>query len=149
MAQEKPNYEVNEEFNVMATQIVEKYSEKFHNIDISKVCCVNLTNKARKEKEGNGERIWKLMAVKMPIALHCAYSWYVIIHSGDWEDMSQKHRKAFVADILHGIPNELDNEGRVNPCDTKGYGSIFKTIGIDYLEDPDIPDILEEDVVWK
>ena len=38
MAQEKPNYEVNDEFNTMAVQLVEKYSEKFDSIEIDKVC---------------------------------------------------------------------------------------------------------------
>jgi hypothetical protein len=149
MAQEKPEYEVNDEFNTMATQIVEKYPEKFNNIDVGKVCCVNLTNKNRKDKDGSVERIWKIMPVKMPIAMHCTYSWYVVIYSHDWEDLSEKHKLALVADVLHGFPNEIDNEGKVNPCDTKGYLSIFKTIGIDYLDDPDIPHILEKEVEWK
>ena len=149
MAQEKPNYEVNDEFNTMARQIVEKYPEKFDNIEVSKVCCVNLTNKTRKEKDGDGERIWKLQAVKMPVALHCSFGWYVILHSHDWEDFSEKHKLALVSDVLHGLPNEVDNDGKVNPCDTKGYRSIFKTLGLDYLNDPSIPHILNDDIKWK
>ena len=149
MAQDKPEYEVNNEFNTLAVQLVEKYVEKFNNVEVDKVCCVNLTNKTRKDKEGCMERIWKLQAVKMPVAIHCPYSWYVVLHSHDWEEMSEKHKVALVADVLHGLPNEIDNEGKVNPCDTKGYHSIFKTIGIDYLDDPDIPHLLEEDIVWK
>jgi hypothetical protein len=149
MAQEKPEYEVNDEFNNMAVQIVEKFPEKFDNVDVGKVCCVNLTNKTRKEKDGNGERIWKLQAVKMPIALHCTYGWYVVLHSHDWDDMGQKHKLALVADVLHGLPNDLDNEGKVNPCDTKGYRSIFRSLGLDYLEDPDIPNILDDGFEWK
>ena len=73
MAQEKPNYEVNDEFNTMAVQLVEKYSEKFSNVEVDKGCCVKLTNKDRKEKEGSSERIWKLKAVKMPEAIHNPY----------------------------------------------------------------------------
>jgi hypothetical protein len=151
MAQEKAEYEVNEEFNVMAMRLVEKYPVKFDNIDVSKMCCVNITNKTRKEKEGSAERIWKLQSVKMPVAIHCQYSWYTVLYSQDWEDLSDKHKAALVADVLHGIPNEIDNEGGINPCDTKGYLSIFKTLGIDYLDDPDIPDLLdaEKDVEWK
>ena len=148
MAKEKPDYEVNEEFNGMAVQLVEKYMEKFNNIDIDKVCCVNITNKTRKEKDGS-ERIWSLQAVKMPVAIHCTYSWYVVLHSNDWEDMGEKHKLALVSDVLHGLPNEVDNQGKVNPCDTKGYLSVFQTLGINYLDDPDIPHLLNDDVVWK
>jgi len=148
MAQEKPNYTVNDEFNSMAIQLVEKYVEKFSSIEIDRVCCVNV-DKARKEKEGVVERIWKLKAVKMPEAMHNPYGWYVIIAESDWEQLSEKHKLALVADVLHGLPNGVDNEGKVNPCDTKGYLSVFRTIGINYLDDPDIPHLLQEDVVWK
>ena len=149
MAQEKPNYEVNDEFNNMAVQLVEKYAEKFDNIEIDKVCCVNLTNKDRKESEGTVDRIWKLKAVKMPEAIHNPYGWYVVLHSNDWDEMIEKHKLALVADVLHGLHNGLDNEGRVNPCDTKVYLSIFQTLGIKYLDDPNIPHLLDEDVIWK
>ena len=149
MAQEKPNYEVNDEFNGMAVQIVEKYSEKFDQIEVGKICCVNLTNKPRKEVEGVVDRIWKLKAVKMPEAIHNPYGWYVILNSSDWDEMSGKHKLALVADVLHGIPNDVDSEGRTNPCDTKGYLSMFNTFGIEYLDDPNIPDLLKEEVEWK
>lgn len=149
MAQDKPEYEVNEEFNIMATQLVEKYIDKFSNVEIGRVRCVNLMNKSRKEKEGSSERIWKINAVKMPMAMDSPFLWYVVLHSHDWEDLSEKHKFALVADILHGLPNEIDNQGKVNACDTKGYHSIFKTFGIDYLDDPDIPHLINEDVKWK
>ena len=48
MAQEKPSYEVNDEFNGMAVQLVERYAEKFNGIEVDKVCCVN-TSKTRKD----------------------------------------------------------------------------------------------------
>lgn len=149
MAQDKPEYEVNEEFNTMAVKIVEKYSEKFHNVEIDKVCCVNITNKERKEKIGNGERIYKTQAVKMPVAIHCPYGWYVVLYSHDWDEMSEKHKLALVSDALHTLPTDEDNQGKVNPCDTKGYHSVFKTLGIDYLDDPEIPHLLDDDVEWK
>ena len=149
MAQEKPNYEVNDEFKGMAVQLVEKYSEKFDQIEVDKVCCVNLTNKTRKESEGTVDRCWKLKAVKMPEAIHNPYGWYVVLHTADWDEKSEKHKLALVADVLHGIPNGIDNEGKVNPCDTKGYLAVFNTLGIQYEDDPDIPHLLNDDVEWK
>lgn len=149
MAQDKPEYDVNDEFNEMAVQLVDKYPDKFNHVEVGKICCVNITNKTRKEKDGSCERIWKLIAVSLPIAIHCKYGWYVVLHNHDWEDLGKKHKAALVADVLHGFPNDQDNQGKVNPCDTKGYGSIFRTLGLDYLSDADIPDILEDDITWK
>ena len=148
MAQEKSNYEVNDEFNRMAVQLVEKYAEKFDNIEVDKICCVNVTNKERKDSETE-DRIWKLKAVKMPEAIHNPFGWYVILHGNDWEEKSEKHKLALVADVLHGVPNGEDNEGKVNPCDVRGYLPVFETLGIRYLDDPEIPHLINDDVEWK
>lgn len=150
MAKEPAKYEVNDEFNQLAVQLVEKYPDKFMNIEVDKVRCVNVTNKERQTKDENcSDRIWKLQAVKMPIKLDCPYSWYVILHESDWEELSEKHKVALVADCLHGIPSGLDNEGKVQTPDTKGYHAVFKTLGIDFLTDPDIPHLLEDEVEWE
>ena len=149
MAKQKPEYEENNEFNSMALKVSEKYPEKFNNVDVGKICCVNVTNKDRKEKEGQSDRIWKVVAVKMPVALHCEYSWYVVLHSNDWDEKSEKHKLLLVAEVLHGLPNELDGEGKVNPVDTKGYHAIFNTFGLDCHDDPSIPHLLDDDVNWK
>lgn len=148
MAKAKPDYEVNNEFNQMAVQIVEKYPEKFNSIEVAKVCCVNITNKERKEK-GAGERIWKIVAVKQPVVMHCAYGWYVVLFADDWNEKSEKHKLLLVTEVLHGLPMDEDNEGKLNPCDTKGYHAIFKTFGLDCHDDPDVPHILDEDIDWK
>lgn len=148
MAQTKPEYEVNDEFNDMAAQIVDKYPEKFNHVEVGKICCVNITNKEAKERKA-GERIWALGAVKMPMAIHCPYGWYVVLNKNDWDEKSRKHKLLLVAEVLHGLPSDSDNQGKVSSCDTKGYHAIFNTFGLDCHDDPQIPDILDTDIVWK
>jgi len=63
--------------------------------------------------------------------------------------MSEKHKLALVFDVLHGLPNDEDNEGKVNPVDTKGYLSVFNTLGINFLDDPDILHLLNDEVEVK
>ena len=152
MSKDKPVYEVNDEFNQMAVSIVEKYSEKFHDIEVDKICCVNISNKDNPRKEEGktvgemGERCWKTLPVKMPIALHCPYTYYIVMFASDWNELSEKHKLALVADALHSIGIE---DGSVNPCDTKGYHSMFSTLGLDFLSDPNIPNLLDDDVEFK
>ena len=152
MAKDKPVYEENTEFNQMASSIVKKYPEKFHGIEADKICCTNITNKENpKKKDGMtlgdlNERGWSTIAVKMPMALHSPYDFYVVIFGSDWNELNEKQKLVFVADVLHSIGKE---KGTVNPCDTKGYHSIFKTFGIDYLSCPDIPHILNDKIEWK
>lgn len=149
MAKNKPEYEVNSEFNEMAMKLVEKFPEKFNHIPVDKICCVNITNKTRKEDDDTHDRIWKIQAVKMPMAIHCNYSFYIVLYSSDWEERSEKHKLALVADALHGIPDDAESEGKVNPCDTKGYGPMFRTLGLDFESNGSIPHLLNDDIVWR
>jgi len=55
-----------------------------------------------------------------------------------------------VAEILHGVPKNEDEEGKVNPFDIKGFGRMFRTFNsIDYLEASSVPHILEDDINWS
>jgi hypothetical protein len=148
MPQVQPEYEVNDEFNNMAAQIADKYPDKFNHVQVSQICCVNITNKERKERPA-GERCWKLAAVKMPMALHCPYGWYIVLNQIDWDERDEKHKLVLVAECLHGIPEGEDNAGKVSSPDTKGYHAIFNTFGLDCHDDPDIPHILDSDIKWK
>jgi len=144
MAQDKPIYEELEEFSTLANRIIKKYPIAFDGIKIEKVCCVKITNKQRPD----GKKLWELAAVKPPMNMHNPYLWYVTVWSDDWDALAENTKLALICEIMCGIPKD-DTEGKVVPFDTKGYGVMFRTLGtIDYLEDPEIPNILEEDIEW-
>jgi hypothetical protein len=149
MAQVKPDYEVIENFNTMANQIVEKYPDMFYGIDVDKLRCVKITNKERPHAEGKPNTPWSVVSVKMPMRLDCPYAWYITIHHNDWDEMDTSHKLLLVADILQDIPKDGE-EGKVVPCDVKGHAAMFRTFkSIDYLTDADVPNILEEDIQWR
>ena len=146
MAKVRPEYEVYDEFNTMATQVVAKYSNLFAGVKVDQICCMNIVNKDRPDSK---KKVWQLEAVKMPMALHCTYGWYVILYSSDWEAYSQTQKLLLVATILHGMPTDDSDDGKVISMDTKGYSTMFRTFkGIDYMDDPKAPNILDEDIKW-
>lgn len=146
MAKIRPEYEVVNEFSIMANQIINKYPECFHGVDVDKICCVKIINKDRAE---TNNKIWQLQAVKMPIRLHCPYAYFVTLHSADWDERDETHKLLLIAEILHGIPHDENDEGKVIPFDTKGYGGMYRTFKtIDYLDDPQAPHILNNDINW-
>lgn len=146
MAKERPEYEVNNEFNTMANQIVAKYADPFYGVKVDQICCVNIVNKERPEGK---KLVWKLEAVKMPMALDCAYGWYVTLYSTDWDSYSKAQKLLLVAEILNGVPKDDADDGKVIPMDTKGFSTMYRTFkGIDYMDDPNVPNILDEDVKW-
>lgn len=141
MAQLKAEYEENKEFHELAQKIVEKYPNIWK-VDHNRICCVAITNKERKEDK----QLWKVDGVKMPMLLHSPYAWYVTIWQKDWESLNEKQKLLLIADVLCSIGEE---EGAVNPLDGKDFKLMIRTFkGIDYLDDVDAPNILEQDIRW-
>ena len=89
-------YVVNDEFNTMALCLIEKYPKKFHSVNIQKLCCVNLYT----TEKSDTEILWKIQRVKMPMALHCQYEWYVVFRSADWDEWNKKKQMSMVGDVL-------------------------------------------------
>ena len=146
MAQTKREYEHLDEFNTIATKIVDKYPEQFYGVELDEIRCVSVVNKERPERQ---EKLWELMPVKYPIRLDCKYGWYVVVYGSDWSALVDKHKKLLVASILCGIPTGDDSEGKTITFDYKDYATMLRTFGVDYLDSEDVPDILEEDVEWR
>ena len=140
MAQIKPEYEVVDEFNTIATKIVEKHPNIFNGIKVDEIRCYAITNKERPEKK----KTWEVKAVAHPVRIDCPYGWYAVVYSQDWEEMDEKHKALMVSAILCSI----GEEGKVNPFDLKDYGVLVRTFGPDYLDKADIPDILKDNVDW-
>jgi hypothetical protein len=146
MAKEKKQYEVVNEFRGLASQIIDKYPQQFYGIEIDKVQCVKITNKERPEKDN---KLFSNIAVKMPIALDAPYLWYITVFGSDWDALSPKHKLLLVSEILCSIPTGDEEVGKVNGFDSKGYKLMQRTFkGIDYMDSPSVPNILEEDIQW-
>lgn len=104
-SKKEKKYIVNKEFNSMASCLVKKYPEIFLSVSIQKVCCVN---EVTSEKSHTGTR-WKLHRVKMPMALHCPYGWYVIFKSAEWDEWNEGQKMCMVGDVLMCLKDfELD-----------------------------------------
>ena len=145
MANAKREFEALDEFSTVAKKLVTKYPDLFYGLDIDEVRCVAVTNKERPE---NSDKLWEVMAVKQPIRLDCPYGWYLIVHLSDWESLGDKQKNILVAEMLCSIPVGDDVEGKLNQPDYKGYSVMLRTLGVDYLENPDTPDILAKDIQW-
>ena len=63
-----------------------------------------------------------------------------VFYQHDWDELSDKHRAAITADALMGIPPGGD--GSVTTMDYKDHGMMLRTFGVDYMDNPEIPDLL-------
>src|ERR1039458_4568069 len=107
MSQLKPEYEVLEDFSVIAKKVVDKWPQIFEGITPDEIRCYVITNKERPEKR----KLWELHAVPYPIRIDCSYGWYIIMYKPDWDELNDKMKSLRVAEILCGV----GEEGKVNP----------------------------------
>jgi len=144
MAQSEPVYEELADFLQIADKIIEKYPDKFGDIDASKIACVSIQNKERSEKK---MQIWEVKSVKPPISLFSTKDYIFVFHQKDWDELADKHRTLIVADCLCSIPP--GGGGDVVSMDYKDHSMMLRTLGVDYMQRNDVPDILETDIDWK
>ena len=144
MAKIKPEYEQLPEFVDILTKIIDLYPTVFPNIDPEQVAAVQITNKPRPESRS---QVWDLKPVKAPLTLFCPKRYFVTVYTSDWEVYSEEHKAAVVADVLFSISPDLD--GAVVPFDKKDHSIILRTLGVDYMNEGTIPNILSGNVKWK
>jgi hypothetical protein len=144
MAKIKPIYEELPEFTDIVKKLIDLYPSNFPNIDAKCIAAVQITNKSRPEKK---KQVWELRPVVPPITLFCDKLYFVTLFADDWAGFSEKHRAAIVADVLMSI--SPDGEGKTVPFDMKDHSVILRTLGVDYMETADIPDLMSGKVTWR
>ena len=144
MPQTKAVYEDLPEFVKIAEQLVKKYSSKFGGVDTSKMICKACNNKERSEKK----RMWEIDVVKNPISCDFkSYTYCIKVYLTDWSSFSETQKALLVADALHAIPT--DGDDKLVSFDVKGYSSMFNNFGIDFMDNPKVPNLLKDDVKLK
>lgn len=137
-------YEELEDFSKIASKLVDRYPEIFADRKIDKIAAVAVLNKDRSEKK---RQIWEIKPVVPPITLFCNKEYVVTFYMNDWMAMNEKYKALAVADVLLSISSE--GQGKTVPFDMKDHGTMLRTFGVDYLENPDAPNILERNIDWK
>lgn len=144
MAKIKPEYQDLPEFVEILSKIVDLYPDVFPSVEPQTVAAVQIVNKPRPESRNH---VWDLKAIGAPITLFCPIRYFVIVYSSDWEIFDEEHKAAVVADVLFTISPE--GEGKTIPFDKKDHSVILRTLGVDYMNETVIPNILGGNLKWK
>ena len=144
MSQSKPHYEELPEFIDLAKRLLDLYPSVFPNIEADKLAAIQITNKERPPKR---TQLWEIKPITAPITLFCSKTYFVTVFSKDWEGRCENARAAIVADVLFSI--SPDGEGKTVPFDKKDHSIMLRTLGVDYADEDNIPDLLAGKVDWK
>mgnify|MGYP001164110177 FL=1 len=142
--QKECEYDEIVEFIDIADKLVAKYPDEFGDIDLATVACVGITNKTRSDKK---KQFWDIKPVKQPLARYCNKRYVVVFYMHDWDEWDDIRRAAITADVLCSIPP--GGNGEVTAMDYKDHGIMLRTLGVDYMENEQLPNILDEDVEWR
>jgi len=139
-----PEFERLSEWEEMAKQVVDKYPERFSHVDVSKIIAYFITNKP----ETKNVRPYEMQTDKLPMRMTNPHEYFVWFkHQSEWFDRPKNIKAALVVSALERI--DPDNPYIVSPLDYRDQTSMVRTFGIDWFLNPDIPNVLEEEIQFK
>lgn len=143
MAQVAPVYEVEEEMHEIVKALVEKYSDMFYAVDPSDVRGYLITNKPRPDSR-NAEVF--ISGASGVFAYVNPFKYVLYAYADDWCNWDNNRKTIMVAKAIKRISD--DGNGKLVRFDEMNHRSFLLTFGIGYEENPEVPDILEQDVNW-
>ena len=128
---------------MIADKLANMYPEVFDGIDTKVIAGVVVTNKDPKDDDKDK---YEIRNVPYPIRLDCAFDYYVIFNQKIWDGFDEAHQNALVMKALLRISKEGD--AKVVPYDLKDHAIMVRKLGVDYLDNQSIPNILTTKVDW-
>ncbi len=141
MARTKRDFQESEEIFGIAERLKSRYSEmlKYVNLgDIYFALCMS------KKADNAKAVIRKGISDPLPQAV-TRRRYQIAFYASDWADWSDAQKHAMVFEALFSI----DEDGKYKRYDVQGFFPIIKTWGPDWMEDPNLPDLLEKQVHFQ
>lgn len=141
MAQTKPKWEEIPEFLSMAEKLVSKYPDRFNGIDVSKIVAYGCKNKDRPPKKA---KIYEMSGEPEPECFTNSKQYFVKFFMKDWDDRGEAQKLLLVFSALERIDRK--NPGKVMPLDYRDQSVMIHTVGTDWYEKDNVPNLLKDTV---
>ncbi len=144
MAQIPPEWESVPEFVEMSSRIVEKYPERFGEIEVSQIVAYKCTNKDKPEKKAKS---YEMTGSTEPESFTNEKTYFVKFFSSDWESKTTEQKLLMVCSALSRI--DTTNPGKIGPLDYRDQNVMVRTFGTDWVERGDVPNLLNESISFR
>ena len=135
-------YVVLHEAEDLAEQLCRKYPEELCEVEVETVGIVAIEGKDRPEKS---RKMANIKTIKAPVSLYTGGKTNIIeFYMSDWEEWTTAQRHIV---LFHELYHIGDTGQRKH--DLEDFTIIVRKFGVDYFANPDLPDILNEDVKWS
>ncbi|MFA6088619.1 MAG: hypothetical protein WC755_02030 [Candidatus Woesearchaeota archaeon] len=144
MAQQVPEFERLTEWEEFAKQLVEFYPERFGHIDPSKLVAYIITNK----EESDSSRPYEMQTDKLPMRLTNQYDYFIWFKQpSEWHDKPRNNKISLVIAAMERIDPEKPYS--ILPLDLRDQTSMVNTFGLNWYNNPNIPDALEKHIDFR
>jgi hypothetical protein len=140
MAQIKPVWLESEDFADMAAKLVEKYPERFGEIDVDQIVGYVCMNKDRPDGK---TKPYEMAGSTPPESLTNSKTYFVKMFNDVWE-RTPNQKLALVFSALSRI--DATNPGKVKPLDYSDQEEMVSNFGANWHEKGDLPDLLSGNV---
>lgn len=144
MAKEKPQYEIVEGFTDLLDRAINNNEDRFGHIDPKMIRMAQITNK---EPPECGPQ-FKIIRINNPVALVCPYRYMVVTWQQVWDEFSEDRKALMVFDILLSLEPDEEEPKLIAP-DIKAHGTMLRTFGVDYMDNPSLKNLLSKPIDWK
>jgi len=131
-----PEWEILDAGQDLIKALCNIYPEKIGHIDPSKVGVAVITNKDRGEtQEWDG----RMVGITAPASLFSSKLYIIYMNKNTWDTYNPAQRSMMIMRHLLRIPDPSD--GSIIKEDLKDLKCLVKMWGVDYMENPSLPDI--------
>jgi hypothetical protein len=145
MAKEKKTYEEVSEYNKIATQLVEKFPEKFGSVMVNQLVCYGITNKDRPDRK---RELYDISAGKEPEAFTNSKKIFIEFYMSDWNERTPEQKLWLVYEGLRRIDTTVEPP-KVMPLDYRDSAELVRTLGPDWAEKETLPNPLSDKVNFR
>jgi len=129
----------------LAEKLTKKFPVFFSHVNVDEISCVVCMG----GKPPNGGRTLARISVisdKIKIATGTPYNFILEVYDGNWYDLDSKQKQMVIFHELMHIDPEDAESPKLRKHDLEDFHEILSIWGIDYLDNTDIPKLLDENL---
>ena len=141
MARTKRDFEESDSVREVAEAVWEAYEYLLEDVNLNDIYFALCTSK----KADNAKDVIR-KGISDPLSQKVGKRRYQIaFYTSDWSEWTDAQKHAVVFEVLFSI----DEDGKYKKPDVQGFYPLIKTLGPDWMDDPNLVDILERKIVFK
>jgi hypothetical protein len=146
MKTQEPNQYIElSDLRAIMSLLSDMYPDKFSVLPEDRVKCFAITNKSRAAKK---VKYWEMYPVPKPVNEIVGIDIAIVVFLDDWASMTEGQRSLLAADVMMTIKQ---NDGKLSfvSFDVQDHSDMIRNFGLEYLNNPEAPDITRSNYLWS